>query len=209
MTALKMAAALVALLVTATPSAACIYTNEGRVICVDGSHQRAAHSVKRKKAHKRKLARVSKARTAVVRTPLPPHKPGERREAPTIAGYVEAVARRSVSLSGVVPELAAFASKVVADCGSRVISAVRNTYVAGTRTKSLHASGRAVDLAGNPGCIAKHLAGWPGGASNDYHRLRTPHYHVSFGGREHGTRFSHGVSAGKRKVRRTRWAAAR
>lgn len=99
----------------------------------------------------------------------------------------------SVRLTGVVPRLAEKASQIVADCGSRVISAVRHTYVAGTRRISLHASGRAVDLAGAPGCIYAHLRGWPGGYSTDYARVR--HVHVSYdphGRREWGVRFAHG-----------------
>lgn len=117
--------------------------------------------------------------------------------------YSEKIGRGSVSLAGVVPELAAFARTIAADCGSRVISALRNTYVAGTRTKSLHAEGRAVDMAGNPSCIRKHLANWGGGASTDYGRVA--HYHISWGGREHGRRFVHGMS---RKAKRTRYARA-
>jgi hypothetical protein len=62
---------------------------------------------------------------------------------------------------------------------------------------SLHASGRAIDIAGNPGCIYRHLAGWPGGYSTDYGRVG--HVHVSLGGREDGLRFVHG--GGRRKVR--------
>lgn len=114
--------------------------------------------------------------------------------------------RGSVSLNGVVAPLAEKAREIVVTCGARVISAVRRTYVAGTRLVSLHASGRAVDIAGNPNCIRRALAGWQGGASVDYYRVRPPHFHVSWGGREHGKRFVHG---GKRKARRTRVARVR
>ncbi len=93
-------------------------------------------------------------------------------------------------LRGVAPELAAKAREIVSACGSRVISGVRHTRVAGTRRMSLHASGRAVDMAGNPGCIYARLRGWPGGYSTDYGRVR--HVHISGpGGREDGLRFAH------------------
>lgn len=58
---------------------------------------------------------------------------------------------------------------------------------------SLHASGNAVDMQGNPTCIYAHLHGWPGGYSTDYSRVR--HVHISYdaaGGREMGLRFAHG-----------------
>ena len=92
-------------------------------------------------------------------------------------------------LRGVAPELAAKAREIVSACGSRVISGVRHTRVAGTRRMSLHASGRAVDMAGNPSCIYARLRGWPGGVSTDYGRVR--HVHFSLGGREDGMRFAH------------------
>src|SRR5215475_14138359 len=66
----------------------------------------------------------------------------------------------STSLSGVVAPLAEKVREIVSACGSRVISSVRHTHVAGSRRMSLHASGRAVDVAGNPGCIYRQLAGW-------------------------------------------------
>ena len=108
---------------------------------------------------------------------------------------------RGVSLSGVVAPLASKARSIVAACGSKVVSAVRRTYIAGTRRISLHASGRAVDLQGNPACIYRMLVGWPGGVSHDYARVR--HVHVSYdpdGRREWGLRFAHG-RIGKRRAR--------
>ena len=93
------------------------------------------------------------------------------------------------SLGGVRPALAAKARDIQRACGSRVVSGVRRTLVAGTRRLSLHASGRAVDLAGNPRCIYARLRGWPGGVTTDYGRVL--HVHVSWGGREHGRRFAH------------------
>lgn len=122
----------------------------------------------------------------------------------TLTGYGETIARGSVSLSGVVPELAHFARSVMADCGSKVISALRNTRVRGSGAVSLHASGRAIDIAGNPSCIARHLAHWRGGASNDYHRISPPHYHVSWGGREQGRRFAHYTGRKAKRVRTAR-----
>ncbi len=98
---------------------------------------------------------------------------------------------RGVSTSGIVPQLAAKVAEIQSACGSTVISAVRHTRVRGSGRMSLHASGRAVDMAGNPSCIYRALANWPGGYSTDYHRIRPNHVHISFGGREDGLRFAH------------------
>ncbi len=92
-------------------------------------------------------------------------------------------------LRGVYAPLAAKAREIAAACGSRVVSGVRHTRVAGTRRMSLHASGHAVDMQGNPACIYAHLRGWAGGYSTDYGRVR--HVHISLGGREDGARFAH------------------
>jgi len=92
-------------------------------------------------------------------------------------------------LAGVYAPLAAKAREIEAACGSRVISGRRHTRVAGTRRWSLHASGHAVDMAGNPSCIYARLRGWSGGYSTDYRRVR--HVHISLGGREDGIRFAH------------------
>ena len=94
-------------------------------------------------------------------------------------------------LAGIVAPLAAKATEIVSDCGARVISGVRHTFVAGTHRMSLHAFGRAVDISGPPSCILAHLRGWPGGYSTDYRAVR--HTHVSYepGGREWGARFAH------------------
>ena len=99
----------------------------------------------------------------------------------------------SVSLNGLVPELASLARTLAAVCGSKIISAVRHTYVRGSGKLSLHASGRAIDVSGNPSCIARMTASWPGGVSNDYFKIRPNHYHISYspGGREWGSRFAH------------------
>lgn len=109
----------------------------------------------------------------------------------------------SVSLSGVTPVLAAKAREIQSACGSRIISSVRHTYVrGGGGALSLHASGRAVDIAGNPACIYAHLQGWSGGYSIDYHRIRPNHVHISYGGREDGKRFNH--YGGRRYAKRGR-----
>lgn len=97
--------------------------------------------------------------------------------------------RRHVTLAGVVEPLRTKATEIVSNCGSRVVSAVRHTRVIGSGRMSLHASGRAVDIAGNPRCIYAHLRRWRGGYSTDYARVR--HVHISWGGREHGIRFVH------------------
>lgn len=109
---------------------------------------------------------------------------------------------RGASLAGVVQPLAIKAQEIVTVCGARVISAVRKTFVAGTRLMSLHASGHAVDVQGNPACIYSLLHGWRGGYSTDYARVR--HVHISFkpNGREWGARFVH-----RSKARRVRVAA--
>lgn len=129
---------------------------------------------------------------------------GAENHAPTLKGYGAAIARGSVSLSGVVGPLAAKAREIQSACGARVISAVRKTFIAGTRTISLHASGRAVDMAGNPACIYRHLAAWPGGVSVDYSRVQHVHFSLDqSGGREMGLRFRHGGGKAK-KHRRSR-----
>ena len=96
---------------------------------------------------------------------------------------------RGDMLRGLTPALAAKAREITSACGARVVSGVRHTRIAGSHRLSLHASGRAVDLAGAPACIYAHLRGWPGGVSTDYGRVR--HVHVSLGGREDGLRFAH------------------
>ncbi len=90
-------------------------------------------------------------------------------------------------------------------CGARVVSDVRHTRVAGTRRISLHASGRAVDMAGNPACIYRALEGWRGGYSVDYRRVKHVHISHAPNGREWGARFAHHhVSKQRRAVRRGR-----
>jgi hypothetical protein len=118
-------------------------------------------------------------------------------------------ARADASLRGVHPALAGKAREIARGCGATVVSGVRRTLIAGTRRLSLHASGRAVDLAGNPNCIYARLRGWPGGVTTDYGRVR--HVHVSWGGHEHGRRFAHrhGGRLAHRSARGVRLASYR
>jgi hypothetical protein len=113
------------------------------------------------------------------------------------------------TVSGIVAPLAAKVAEIQAACGSKVVSGVRHTNIAGTRIRSLHASGKAVDLAGNPSCIYSLLHGWTGGYSTDYGRVR--HVHLSYdpeGGREMGVRFAHGSHRHARRNARHRLARA-
>jgi hypothetical protein len=103
------------------------------------------------------------------------------------------VDRAQSYMGGIVAPLATKVSEIRSACGSKVISGVRHTKVAGTRRMSLHASGKAVDLQGNPSCMYSMLHGWAGGYSVDYARVR--HLHLSYdpdGGREMGVHFVHG-----------------
>lgn len=110
---------------------------------------------------------------------------------------------RGLSMSGVVPPLAAKAAQISAACpGAHVISAVRHTRIRGTRRMSLHATGEAVDMRGNPSCIYAQLRNWPGGYSTDYGRAKHVHISLSSSGREMGLRFVHGGGRGKHHHRR-------
>jgi hypothetical protein len=74
-------------------------------------------------------------------------KPLPRKPMNILTGFAREIGRdlpgqpRGRSLAGVVAPLAAKANELVDRCGSRVISGMRHTYVAGTRRISLHASG--------------------------------------------------------------------
>lgn len=130
----------------------------------------------------------------------------------TLQGYAVKQARGSVSMAGVVAPLVAKVQEIQAACGSRVISAMRygrRAIVRGSGRRSLHESGRAVDVAGNPTCIYARLHGWPGGYSVDYRRVAHVHISWSPGGREWGARFTHWQPGRKRYAKRTRLAAAR
>jgi hypothetical protein len=128
-------------------------------------------------------------------------------------------ARRSVPsygaptsyVAGLVAPLAAKVAEIQSSCGSKLISGVRHTYIAGTRRMSLHAEGKAADMAGNPSCIYSLLHGWSGGYSTDYGRMA--HVHISYdvqNGREMGARFVHGGGHTRYAYRRhTRYASLR
>ncbi len=121
----------------------------------------------------------------------------------THKGKLRAVrSNRRISTTGLVAPLRAKAAEIASECGSVVVSGLRHTYIAGTRRISLHASGQAVDMVGNPKCIYAHLRGWPGGYSIDYARAR--HVHISWtgGGREWGVRFAHGGAKHHRRATR-------
>jgi hypothetical protein len=98
---------------------------------------------------------------------------------------------KPVRVGGIVSPLAAKIREISSSCGSSIVSGVRHTRIANTRATSLHASGQAVDMKGNPRCIYQHLAGWPGGYSTDYGRVQHVHISYSGGGREWGLRFAH------------------
>lgn len=103
--------------------------------------------------------------------------------------------------------LAAAITNVQRQCpGFRVISAFRRgARVRGSGRPSLHASGRAADIAGGEfGCAYRVLAGFAGGMTTDAHRVRPNHIHLSWapGGAEFGRRFAHrgGSRAGRARV---------
>lgn len=112
----------------------------------------------------------------------------------TLQGY-EAHVVRNAKLKDLTPKLAVKVAEILNSCpGTRMSSGYRRgARVAGSGRASLHSHypSKAADLAGNPGCILKHLAGWPGGRSTDYGAVR--HYHISYapGSREWGARFAH------------------
>jgi hypothetical protein len=96
----------------------------------------------------------------------------------------------AVGIGGPPGQLQAKAHEIVSNCGSTIISGFRpGARIAGSGHASMHASGRAVDIKGNPHCIYSHLQGWPGGYSVDYGAVQ--HVHISLGGFEDGVRFSH------------------
>lgn len=107
----------------------------------------------------------------------------------TDRNFMRRLIRAEGRIAGVYGPLAMKAREIESACGSHVLSGLRHTRVAGTHRMSLHASGHAVDMAGNPGCIYAHLRGWSGGYSTDYARVH--HIHISLGGREDGIRFAH------------------
>jgi hypothetical protein len=111
----------------------------------------------------------------------------------------ESKAPASTSVSGIVPALAAKVAQIQSACpGAHVISGVRHTRIRGSGRMSLHATGEAVDMRGNPSCVYAQLRDWPGGYSTDYGRVQHVHISLAANGREAGLRFSHGGGRGHR-----------
>jgi hypothetical protein len=99
----------------------------------------------------------------------------------------------STSMSGIVPALAAKVGQIQSACpGAHVISGLRHTRIRGSGRMSLHATGEAVDMRGNPSCVYAQLRDWSGGYSTDYGRVQHIHISLAANGREAGLRFSHG-----------------
>jgi hypothetical protein len=117
---------------------------------------------------------------------------------------------KAASLNGVVQPLQAKAMQIVTMCKTSVIAGVVRKNIAGTGRRSLHASGRAVDIRAKnrhqSECIYAQLSGWPGGYSRDWWYLN--HVHVSIGGPEQGLRFYHRHAAKRNVHRLTRAPAA-
>jgi hypothetical protein len=130
-------------------------------------------------------------REGVARAAVTRYAPRARRSHSARAGRAD---RNSVSLAGVTPPLANKAREIQAACGSKVVSAIRRGARVYGGSRSNHASGRAVDLQGNPSCIYSHVRDWPGGVSTDYGSAPGgPHVHLSYNpnGMEWGLRFRH------------------
>lgn len=100
---------------------------------------------------------------------------------------------KAASLRGVVQPLQAKAVQIVQMCKVPLIAGVVHKNIAGTRHRSLHSIGHAVDISApnraKAACIYAQLNGWPGGYSKDWWYLN--HVHVSIGGPEQGLRFYH------------------
>jgi hypothetical protein len=97
------------------------------------------------------------------------------------------------SVAGIVPALASKVAQIQSSCpGAQVISGLRHTRIRGTGRMSLHATGEAVDMRGNPSCVYAQLRDWPGGYSTDYGRVQHVHISLAANGREAGLRFAHG-----------------
>jgi hypothetical protein len=114
----------------------------------------------------------------------------------------ESKGRASTSMTGVIPALAAKVAQIQSSCpGAHVISTIRHTRIRGSGRLSLHATGEAVDMRGNPSCVYAQLRDWPGGYSTDYGRAGHIHISLAANGREAGLRFSHGGGKGHRHRR--------
>jgi hypothetical protein len=151
-------------------------------------------SPRRERAAKRRLASVqSSAHPHEAFAYAPATAPVER----------ETIAPRGVPVSGIVPALAAKVAQIQSSCaGAHVISGLRHTRIRGSGRMSLHATGEAVDMRGNPSCIYAQLRDWPGGYSTDYGRVQHVHISLAANGREAGLRFAHGGGRHHRHHRR-------
>ena len=112
----------------------------------------------------------------------------------TIKGYAlhQSKSKGRLSLDGYPAPLVTKVRELERECGSKLISAYRpGARVRGSGKPSLHASKKAVDLVGNPKCMAAHLRNWPGGRSMDYYAVN--HYHISYApnSREWNSQFVH------------------
>lgn len=149
--------------------------------------------------------RASNPLLAVAPMPIP-----DPRAAPTLTGYSMHI-EKNAKVKTLTPVLAGKVREILDACpGARLTSAHRpGARVRGSGRLSLHSHypAKAADMAGNPACIVRHLAKWPGGLSTDYAAVR--HYHISYApkSREWGARFAH---YGSRKARKSRhvYAAA-
>lgn len=115
--------------------------------------------------------------------------------APAATAPIERESKAPVGqpMTGIVPALAAKVAQIQQACpGAHVISAVRHTRVRGSGRMSLHATGEAVDMRGNPSCVYAQLKDWPGGYTTDYGRVQHIHISLAANGREAGLRFTHG-----------------
>jgi uncharacterized protein YcbK (DUF882 family) len=109
------------------------------------------------------------------------------------AAPVERDKPADMPMTGIVPALASKVAQIESACaGVHVISGMRHTRIRGTGRMSLHASGEAVDMRGNPSCVYAQLRDWPGGYSTDYGRVQHVHISLAANGREAGLRFVHG-----------------
>ncbi len=100
------------------------------------------------------------------------------------AGSIVAHSANAASLSGVNGRLIQAYRYVQSRCrGVYPVSGVRRTRIAGSKRRSLHWTGNALDFhANNYGCAYRALRkyGWRYGMSRDGYRCR--HIHISYGG---------------------------
>lgn len=139
------------------------------------------------------LAFTMPARACFVGTPDVWCGGGSTRAAQPSRHHKRASRRSYRGLGGINWKLGQAFRFVSARCaGTSVVSGVRRTYIAGSRRRSLHWTGNALDFrASNYNCAYRALRayGWRWGMSRDAWRCR--HIHISYGGRHrepHGFR---------------------